>query len=93
MLVLDGQTVVFRATHARKIAGHGEHPVVAFQADQLDQDTAAGWSVTTIGTARVLSETEAANYCPTPVRALVRPTAGHHVIALEMQLLTGIRTG
>jgi hypothetical protein len=65
--VLDGQTVVFRATYTEKIAGQGEHSVVAFEADQLDPDT--------------------------QVQALVRPTAGQHVIEIEMQLITGIRIG
>lgn len=89
--VVDGETVVFRATYADKITSLGEDPVVAFQADEFDPDTAAGWSVTAVGTVGVLCAVEAARYCPTQLQPLVRAAAGHQAAALQVQLVNGVR--
>lgn len=88
--VLDGDTAVFRSAYARLMASQGADPVVAFQADDLDPATGAGWTVMAIGRARILSPTEAAAYCPTRLRSLTHAASTLHVVAMDLDLLTGM---
>lgn len=53
--VHDGQ-VVIRVAGGTKLAAAVANAVVAFQADTLDPDLRAGWSVTVVGHASLVSE-------------------------------------
>ncbi len=51
---LDGQDPVFRTAHGSKLAAAGGQDVVAFEADEYDERTRAGWSVLVCGRAEVV---------------------------------------
>jgi nitroimidazol reductase NimA-like FMN-containing flavoprotein (pyridoxamine 5'-phosphate oxidase superfamily) len=52
--VVDGQDVVFRATHGSKLsAAEGEY-LVAFEVDHYDEQTHSGWSVLMTGRAEMV---------------------------------------
>jgi uncharacterized protein len=48
---LDGHAVVFRTTVDGSLAAATREAVVAFQADDIDEDVRSGWSVTITGVA------------------------------------------
>jgi nitroimidazol reductase NimA-like FMN-containing flavoprotein (pyridoxamine 5'-phosphate oxidase superfamily) len=52
---LLGDRLVFTAPPASRILGEGERPVVAFEVDDIDPDTFAGWSVVVVGVAREIA--------------------------------------
>ncbi|MGW3352896.1 pyridoxamine 5'-phosphate oxidase family protein [Nonomuraea rubra] len=49
---LDGERIVIRTGIGSKLAAATRHAVVAFEADEFDQEERTGWSVTVIGHAR-----------------------------------------
>jgi nitroimidazol reductase NimA-like FMN-containing flavoprotein (pyridoxamine 5'-phosphate oxidase superfamily) len=48
--------VVIRIAGGGKLAAATDHSVVAFQADDLDQDLYSGWSVTVVGHAELIND-------------------------------------
>lgn len=97
--LLDGETIVFRTADATRILGHhdgpGEGTVVAFEVDDLDAESGAGWVVTVVGTASTLHPDHAHRYCPQTLRPLTAPAladAGHcDVIAVAAGIIRGRR--
>ena len=53
---IDGQDVVFRTAHGSKLTAAEEQDLVAFEADDYDQQTRSGWSVVVTGRAAVVYE-------------------------------------
>ncbi len=54
--VMDGQDVIFRTAYGSKLTAAEEQDVVAFEADDYDQQTRSGWSVLLTGRAVVVYE-------------------------------------
>ena len=50
--------VVFRVAGGPKLAAATDNQVVAFQADELDQDLRSGWSVTVVGHAEPVTDVD-----------------------------------
>jgi nitroimidazol reductase NimA-like FMN-containing flavoprotein (pyridoxamine 5'-phosphate oxidase superfamily) len=53
---MDGQDVVFRTARGSKLTAAEEQDLVAFEADDYDQQTRSGWSVLVTGRAAVVYE-------------------------------------
>lgn len=88
--VVEGESIIVRATAGAAItasAGRGG-VVVAYEADTIDPDSRLGWSVIVVGTARLLTdENAAARY-----RARLRPWlsgAVDDVITITADVVTG----
>jgi uncharacterized protein len=54
--VMDGQDVVFRTAGGSKLTAAEEQDLVAFEADDYDEQTRSGWSVLVTGRAAVVYE-------------------------------------
>jgi len=89
MYLLDGEEIVFRALNGTKLAV--DRHVIAFQADEVDPDTATGWSVVGIGQAYEVTNPsrldELAKHQPAAWASI--PTA--HTIAIPLRHLAGHR--
>src|SRR5690348_11750919 len=84
----DG-TVLFRSGPGPKLSAADRHDVVAFQVDDIDEETQTGWSVLVVGRAHRLTDTEAA-----ALDALSEPWAGgprRHVVRIEPTRIEGRR--
>ena len=53
--VLDGDDVIIRTGMGSKLAAATRSAVVAFEADQYDEDALAGWSVVLVGRAEAVT--------------------------------------
>jgi nitroimidazol reductase NimA-like FMN-containing flavoprotein (pyridoxamine 5'-phosphate oxidase superfamily) len=87
--VLDGEEVVFRTPHGSTLAAAVMHSVVAFQADEIDLDTRAGWTVYGIGEAYEVLEPvrlEALQWALSPWWG---PAGTAHTISIPLQILHG----
>ncbi|MFJ5777040.1 pyridoxamine 5'-phosphate oxidase family protein [Streptomyces sp. NPDC093094] len=93
--VLDGEDIVIR-THAgaaltlQTSLADGQGVVVAYEADSIDPDSHAGWSVVVTGYARLVTEPdELARY-----RTMLRPwvdRAMEYAVRIHPELVTGLR--
>jgi nitroimidazol reductase NimA-like FMN-containing flavoprotein (pyridoxamine 5'-phosphate oxidase superfamily) len=54
--VIDGQDPVFRTARGSKLSAAGGQNLVAFEADEYDEQTKSGWSVLVTGRADVVYE-------------------------------------
>ncbi len=52
--VIDGQDPVFRTAQGSKLSAAEGHNLVAFEADEYDEQTQSGWSVLVTGRAEVV---------------------------------------
>ena len=52
--VVDGQAPVFRTAHGSKLSAAEGQDLVAFEADEYDEQTRSGWSVVDTGRAEVV---------------------------------------
>jgi nitroimidazol reductase NimA-like FMN-containing flavoprotein (pyridoxamine 5'-phosphate oxidase superfamily) len=90
--LVEGESVIVRATSGAAVtsAAGRDGVVVAYEADEIDPETAVGWSVIVVGTARLLTdEVAAARY-----RARLRPwlaEAMDDVITISADVVTGYR--
>lgn len=50
--LLIGEKLWFTAPPAGRLLGEGQHPVVAFEVDEIDPHSFAGWSVVIVGVAQ-----------------------------------------
>lgn len=81
--------VVIRVAGGAKLAAAADHQVVAFEADDLDQDLRSGWSVTVVGHAEPITGVddlvEVAGTFVTPW------VTGHrdHFIRIKTEQMTG----
>lgn len=81
---LAGETIVIR-TAWRAMPDGGRHPVVAFEADAVDEQARTGWSVTVVGHAWAVEEPgEIAELDRLGLRPWSSENGGHYVrIAIE----------
>jgi hypothetical protein len=86
---LLGEDVVFRSGTGTKLTAAVERTVVAFEADQVDFETASGWSVCVTGTAsRLHRPDDLAAVAELDIPALVRGVASH-VVRIHSDIVTG----
>jgi nitroimidazol reductase NimA-like FMN-containing flavoprotein (pyridoxamine 5'-phosphate oxidase superfamily) len=88
---LDHGDIVIRTDSDGKLAAATQHSVVAFEADRLDADQRAGWSVTAIGQSREVTD-------PAEIGQLQRigltswaPGLREHFIRISPEILNGRR--
>ena len=89
--ITDNGRIVFRTHESAAVlgtAGAGPGTVLAYQADDIDPVSRAGWSVVVTGLARIVDDPrEAARY-----RAAIRPWPGReteYVIAIDPEIVAG----
>ena len=92
--LVDQQTIIIRSHLGAAIVAHASTPadgvVVCYEADDIDPDRHTGWSVTAIGTARLLTDPATISR----YQQLLHPWAGgqkDYVIAIQPQTITGIQ--
>ena len=90
--LVEGESIIVRATSGAAIiaAAKRDGTVVAYEADRIDPDSQLGWSVIVVGTARLMTdENAAARY-----RARLRPWVegpADDVITISADMITGYR--
>lgn len=88
--VHDG-AIVFRTSASGKLAAAIREAVVAFEADSLDTGHRAGWSVTAVGRARMVTGTaELARLAGIGLRTWV-PGPHEYYVRITPELVTGRR--
>ena len=90
--LVEGESIIVRATAGAAItsAAGRDGAIVAYEADSIDPETQLGWSVIIVGTARLLTDEQAA----ARYRARLRPwIAGvaDDVITISADMITGYR--
>src|SRR6266700_3251027 len=89
--VLDGDTVVFRTGRGGKLAAAVGNSVVAFEVDNVDVQTQAGWTVTVIGHSREVTEhAELRRLRMLPMQAWA-PGPLDHLVCIMIELVSGRR--
>jgi nitroimidazol reductase NimA-like FMN-containing flavoprotein (pyridoxamine 5'-phosphate oxidase superfamily) len=89
----DGDEIYVRTSRGTKLDAAMRDAVVAFEVDDFDTLSHAGWSVVITGVARVVSDTErlhALERAPIPRWA---PEWDGHVLAISTELVSGRRMG
>lgn len=84
--VVDGDQIIFRTHEGSRLVAVRAGTVVAFQADDLESRTGAGWSVTVVGKARILDAADAARYARAADPWDAEPT---DVVAVTTELIDG----
>lgn len=88
--VRNGQ-VLIPAPSGGRLARAVRGAVVAFEVDCTDALTGAGWTVTAVGPAHVLTDPDdIAAACRSGLRTWI-PTAGYSYVAVQIGLLRGYR--
>jgi uncharacterized protein len=90
--VLDDGDVTIHTGSDATLAAAIRNAVVAFQADEFDPVTLAGWSVTITGTARLVLDPAEVKRLRTILQPWVRVTHGHYV-RIRPGRLSGSRFG
>ena len=90
--LVEAESIVVRATAGAAItsAAGRDGAVVAYEADEIDPNTQLGWSVIIVGTARLLTDEQAA----ARYRARLRPwisEVADDVITISADIVTGYR--
>ena len=90
--LVEGESIIVRATAGAAITSAASHNgvIVAYEADSIDTETQLGWSVIVVGTARLLTDEDAAGR----YRARLRPWisgAVDDVITISADMITGYR--
>ncbi len=87
--VLDGDTIVIRTSVGSKLAAATRNAVVAFETDEFDVEGRTGWSVTTVGHARAVTD-------PAEIERLSRlplvpwaPGDREHFIVVAIEQISG----
>jgi nitroimidazol reductase NimA-like FMN-containing flavoprotein (pyridoxamine 5'-phosphate oxidase superfamily) len=90
--LVDGRTIVIRSHLGSAITGHasGGGAVVCYEADDIDPVRHTGWSVIVTGTARLVTDPEAASRYQQALQPWVARPMGQ-VIAITPEMITGIR--
>jgi hypothetical protein len=86
---LDHSDIIIRTDSGGKLAAATQHSVVAFEADRLDADQRAGWSVTAVGQSREV--TDPAEIARLQKIGLPAWTPGEHFIRISPEILNGRR--
>jgi nitroimidazol reductase NimA-like FMN-containing flavoprotein (pyridoxamine 5'-phosphate oxidase superfamily) len=78
--VLEDESIVIRTDSASKLAGGARPEIVAFEVDDIDDKTGAGWSVVVTGPARAITdEGEIARVSKLPLHPWVVDGDGRYV--------------
>lgn len=90
--IVDGRDIIFRTGSSAAIttAVDGIGTIVAFEADAIDSDRRAGWSVVVVGGARLLTDAAQIEH----YRQLLRPWAPGEkddFIAIRAEVVSGVR--
>ncbi|GAA1860701.1 pyridoxamine 5'-phosphate oxidase family protein [Asanoa iriomotensis] len=92
--LLDGDEVVFRTGGGGKLAAATLRKLVAFQVDDVDNSSGAGWSVLGVGEAYEVLDPERVEALATRMPPPWAESAvGGHIIAIPLGRLTGRRLG
>ena len=86
---LDSGDIVLRTDRSGKLAAAARGAVVAFEADCLDLEYRAGWSVTAIGPSREVTEPEEIARLQTIGLISWAPGARDHFIRISPEILSG----
>ena len=88
--LVEGESIIVRATTGAAItsAAGRSGVVVAYEADAIDSDSRLGWSVIVVGTARLLTDENAAARYRSRLRPWISGTADD-VITITAQVVTG----
>ncbi len=89
--VLDGDTVVFRTGRGGKLAAAVGNSVVAFEVDNVDVQTQAGWTVTVIGHSREVTDNAELRRLRMLSLQTWAPGPTDHLICIMAELVSGRR--
>ena len=90
--VVDGETIVFRTVAGTKLDAALTNSVVAFEADSIEADREAGWSVLVRGVAREITDEEAlARVRRLPLRSWAFNGDADRFVSVDTELVTGRR--
>lgn len=89
----DGESIYVRTSAGSKLDAALRDAVVAFEVDDIEPLSHAGWSVVVTGVAHEI--TEPAQLARLALAPLARwaPTPASHIIAISTELVTGRRMG
>jgi len=88
---LDHGDIVIRTDSGGKLAAATQHSVVAFEADRLDADERAGWSVTAIGQSREVTDPAEIGRLQEIGLTSWAPGLREHFIRISPEILNGRR--
>jgi len=88
---LDHGDIIIRTDSGGKLAVATQHSVVAFEADRLDPDQQAGWSVTAIGRSREVTDPAEIGQLQKMGLSSWVPGARGHFIRISPEILNGRR--
>lgn len=86
---LDGGDIVIRIDRSAKLAAATQEAVVAFEADSLDPDRRAGWSVSVIGRSREVTDPGDIAHLRTIGLRSWAPDEREHFIRISPGILNG----
>ncbi len=85
-------SVLIRTVAGTKLAAATTRTVVAFEVDSYKEDGLAGWSVLVVGRAsEVTGQDELSRAREAHLEAWGAPGAAHHLVAIEIELVSGRR--
>jgi len=88
---LDNGDIIIRTDHGGKLAAATRGAVVAFEADSLDTDRHAGWSVTAIGHSHEVSDPDEIGRLERTGLSSWAPGGRDHFIRISPGILNGRR--
>ena len=87
--VVAGNQLVIRTSSASKLVAASRNAVCAFEADDIDTTTLAGWSVVVIGRANAVTDPATAERLGLlPLRSWATP-ASQRFITMELDVVSG----
>ena len=89
---VDSGRIIIRTGFGTKLSAAIRNAVVCFEVDHIDERDETAWSVLVTGTARELQGAEAAYAATLPLRPW-SPSAGDHLVAIGIELVSGRRIG
>ncbi|MBO0693447.1 MAG: pyridoxamine 5'-phosphate oxidase family protein [Acidimicrobiaceae bacterium] len=88
---LVGDRVVLAAPQASRLLVEGQRPVVAFEVDDIDPDTFAGWSVVVVGAVQQIAADHPSVHTPAAGWTRLRPDPTTLVAGLTTDHISGRR--
>ena len=88
---VDNGDIIIRTDHSGKLAAAIREAVVAFEADSLDTDRHAGWSVTAIGQSQEVTDPDEMDRLEQISLRSWAPGDRHHFIRIRPGILNGRR--
>jgi len=90
---LDGGDIIIRTDSSGKLAAATRGAVVAFEADSVDTDAHAGWSVTIVGYSRAVTDSEEIHRLEGTGLTPWAPGKHDHFIRISPSIVNGRRVG